>query len=672
MAPPGPGLGPGPLDPDADVATGIDHAVEALKRELEGEAPLGGSTRDVLGEVRGAQNAVPPSSGAGGRVVAEPPVRGQAKSTPTPVRPRADLAKEIERRGGPAGRVVAEPAGLRGPIDDPRREPDYPPAGGAPDGGAGMGAGTPPPGGADVPPGAPGPVGPDQTRANRLQQAMELERPPLPGEEQPQELYDTGPVPGDPFAGWPQAHVPPAPPGQSQIAMNPGEPPVPADFYGNDSVPPQAERSWVSGVPGDSQVAAYDYPQTPVPGSEGSSGAMPNFAPYDSVGHARDAPGWDPERESSEFLVPGAPPASTSHSAMPPLPPPPTASASSSFAPPPAAPASADPLSAVPSGPKLHRPSDSVHTVEPAPASGEDGPTQKSPPLPSVSATGRRGGGSRRLVLMFVLAGVVAGAGTVLLVARDKIPFLADAPADASAARGAPRTGAGQGGDAGADGDAPAPQGQAPKGEAVADPGSTDAARTAAQARVGDLVLEVTPPGARVFLLAEGPSHRFDGLPTDGEAVVLVTAPQHQPRVRLTKASEWEVPVVLDLDPLAAGEPTPPIPGSPPPAVGAGPKTASVEVLSHTQGARLGLLLGAAPSVHVEGLDADRPHRFLVAHDEHPPREVTVQVDQWSAGADGGFSVRTSVSLGDASAPRGTATPPPPPPPDAGKRRRAP
>ena len=177
----------------------------------------------------------------------------------------------------------------------------------------------------------------------------------------------------------------------------------------------------------------------------------------------------------------------------------------------------------------------------------------------------------------------------------------------------------------------------------AAEPPAAD--RRAERPEVGDVALLVQPEGARVFQMLDGPDHRFAGLSTDGEVMVLVTAPGHIPRTRLVSPAEFGTPLVLDLEPAGTDAVAFPFDVQAPRA-GGGARTASLLVSSNTPHARLGIMVGEAPRVTLGGVDTDRPHHFLVVHPDFSPREVVVGVDQWAA-TDGSFNATTTVSLAD-------------------------
>ncbi len=145
--------------------------------------------------------------------------------------------------------------------------------------------------------------------------------------------------------------------------------------------------------------------------------------------------------------------------------------------------------------------------------------------------------------------------------------------------------------------------------------------------RYGQIKIDATPKGARVFWLADGPKATFPALPADGTYVVVALAPGHVPEARRLSGAELTVPVVFDLEP--AEGPAPEIPDPGPPSGGSDDRTVDLEVRIATPGGRVGLLIGYTPGAAMTDVDASATHRFLVAAPGHEPREIEVTPDRF-------------------------------------------
>lgn len=426
--------------------------------------------------------------------------------------------------------------------------------------------------------------------------AADLGRPEL-GHQARATPVDTGPIHGDPFGG--NAALAPANPGQSHIGMGVGRRPVPGDFYGQDTPAPPGGFAIPAPAYGDS--GPMQAVPTPVPTPVPSAGG---FVPYSAeASHSSTAAG------------------AMSADSMPTL----GAHTSASWA--------------------------AMQAAEDERASGDDvlrirdGNTQRT----AVEARPVADEPPSRRWIGFAMAGVLLGsvAAAVALgpalsgeeetaVAADQAPE----PKAAATPEGTPEpptdppvrasASAEQGRDADEKADAAAAGRRSPPPPGTA---STH----------GTVTLEVSPKGSRVFVLADGPDHRFTFLPEDSAVLVVVTAKGHVPRTRIVEADALGTPVSLDLEP--AGEDAVAFPfdldvGQP----GEGPRTASLLVSSNTPGAKLGVMVGEAPRVEIPALRASDVHRFLVVHPDHGDETIEVGPDAWAT-ADGVFGAHVEVKL---------------------------
>lgn len=421
--------------------------------------------------------------------------------------------------------------------------------------------------------------------------AADLGRPEL-GHQARATPVDTGPIHGDPFGG--NAALAPANPGQSHIGMGVGRRPVPGDFYGHDTPPPPGALAIPAPAYGDS--GPMQAVPTPVPTPVPSANA---FVPYSAeASHSSTAAG------------------AMSADSMPTL----GAHPSASWAAMPGERASGD---------------DVLPT--------RDGNTQRTAVEPRPVADEPR---SRRWI-GFAMAGVMLGSVAAAVALRPALlggeeetvgapePKAAAAPEGKPEpppkhvpARDAPHTEQGS--------DADEEVGAASAGHRSPPPLGTASTH-------GTVTLEVSPSGSRVFVLADGPDHRFTFLPEDSAVLVVVTAKGHVPRTRIVEADALGTPVSLDLEP--AGEDAVAFPfdldvGQP----GEGPRTASLLVSSNTPGAKLGVMVGEAPRVEVPALRASEVHRFLVVHPDHGDETIEVGPDAWAT-ADGVFGAHVEVKL---------------------------
>lgn len=180
----------------------------------------------------------------------------------------------------------------------------------------------------------------------------------------------------------------------------------------------------------------------------------------------------------------------------------------------------------------------------------------------------------------------------------------------------------------------------------------------AKQKEYGTIEFDTEPKGARVFELRDGPEATFAGLPVSHEYQVLVTAPGFEPRVRIVKGSELAAPVIVDLDPVAAGAVAGPIPDETPPKVDPKPSkdTATLTLRSNTAGAQLGLLVGFTPGVKIVDADVRATHRFVAVLAGFAPSEVTVKGRHFEESEAGALAYHETITLAPAAvAPAGAA-----------------
>jgi len=188
---------------------------------------------------------------------------------------------------------------------------------------------------------------------------------------------------------------------------------------------------------------------------------------------------------------------------------------------------------------------------------------------------------------------------------------------------------------------------RAVQAEVEAEVAAHDAAIAKAQAEYGSIQIDSTPQGARVFDVRPGPEARFDALPIAHEYMILVTAPGHQPRVRILKGSELAAPVIVDLDPLPAGAVTPPVPEERPPRLADQPGDVheALVLKSNTPGARLALLVGYTPGVRLIDVDVEQPRTLWVALAGHELAELVVKGRHYEDDADGNPVYAEHVTL---------------------------
>jgi len=414
---------------------------------------------------------------------------------------------------------------------------------------------------------------------------------------------DTGPIHGDPFGG--DASLAPANPGQSHVGMGVGRRPVPGDFYGQDTPPPPASLAVPAPAYGDSgpmQAVPAPVP-TPVPSADA-------FVPYSAeASHSSTAAG------------------AMSADSMPTM----GAHTSSSWA---SASAAVHDAS-----------SDEVPPIR-------DGNTERT----AVEARPVQDQPASRRWMGFALVGGLLGAAAAVAVLRPALLGNNDEPVAAAVATDDVEAAAGLEPKPKTAGE-PSPSAPANvRPETNRDPDADvdkAAADVAAGRRTpptpgtvpthGPVILEVSPNGSRVFALADGPDHRFTGLPEGSSVLVLVTAPGYIPRTRIVEPEALGTPVSLDLEP--AGDDAVAFPFDlhvdPP---GDGRRVASLLVSSNTPAARLGVMVGEAPRVEVPSLRASDVHRFVVVHPDHGDETIEVGPDAW-ASRDGVFAARVGVAL---------------------------
>lgn len=179
--------------------------------------------------------------------------------------------------------------------------------------------------------------------------------------------------------------------------------------------------------------------------------------------------------------------------------------------------------------------------------------------------------------------------------------------------------------------------------EAAVEQAKIDAKRVS----YGTIEIDSEPKAARVFDMRDGPTARFEHLPVDHEYMVLVTAPGHQPRVRLVKGSELAAPVIVDLDPLPPGAAVPPVAEERVPKLATPPSRvdATLELRSNTPGAQLGLLIGYTPGVKVIDVDVEQPHRYLLVLAGHGDAELVVKGRHFEESTGGALVFQETVKL---------------------------
>ena len=183
--------------------------------------------------------------------------------------------------------------------------------------------------------------------------------------------------------------------------------------------------------------------------------------------------------------------------------------------------------------------------------------------------------------------------------------------------------------------------------QAVAVQATREAERARAEAaakarRYGQIKIDATPKGTRVFLLQDGPKAVFEGLPEDGAYVVIATAPGHAPKARRLSGVELSAPAVFQLEP-AEGAPVP-VPDPGPLEPGRSDRTVDLEVVVHPPGGRAGLLIGYAPGAGMTDVDTSVSHRFLLVAEGYEPRELLVKPEDFQA-IDGQRFFTTHVEL---------------------------
>lgn len=202
---------------------------------------------------------------------------------------------------------------------------------------------------------------------------------------------------------------------------------------------------------------------------------------------------------------------------------------------------------------------------------------------------------------------------------------------------------------------------------AGADSAPAAPAAPGAAARRGDLVVEIVPPRAQVFLLVgRGPAVAGD-LPVGVAQEFLAVADGRAPgRAVVPPAAEWpdegdgpRYELAIQAGPQTPGGTAdvgesglPRDPGRP------GSTLGSVRVVTNPPGAKVYQLVGFAPEVRIRDLPVDDTHELLVARDGWRPRRVVVEPSRWEPLGDG-LTARVAVTLErDAGGGADGATPP--------------
>jgi hypothetical protein len=162
----------------------------------------------------------------------------------------------------------------------------------------------------------------------------------------------------------------------------------------------------------------------------------------------------------------------------------------------------------------------------------------------------------------------------------------------------------------------------------------------------GPAVAEELPPGAAYEFVAIADGHGASRAIVPADAA-WEPQPESGPRYELAiQTSEQEIAFgQLDLGPTRL-----------PHELGApGGDLGSVRVVTSPPGARVYLLIGFTPDVHVENVHTDEAVELLVYHEGYEIERVMVGPSDWVTGADGGRAASLSVTLHErAPAPRGS------------------
>lgn len=164
----------------------------------------------------------------------------------------------------------------------------------------------------------------------------------------------------------------------------------------------------------------------------------------------------------------------------------------------------------------------------------------------------------------------------------------------------------------------------------------------------GSIQLNSNPDGARVWMLRDGPTATFHGLPRAHEFQVLVEAPGHLPRIRTVKGTELTGPVVLDLNPADDPDAVSPLPDVPAPEVADAydeKDTVDLVVETHTPDAQLGLLVGFTPGMTMMDLEVTETHHFRITLPGHRSHDVVLKGRHWEEGPDGALVYLETVTL---------------------------
>jgi hypothetical protein len=160
----------------------------------------------------------------------------------------------------------------------------------------------------------------------------------------------------------------------------------------------------------------------------------------------------------------------------------------------------------------------------------------------------------------------------------------------------------------------------------------------------GPAIATDLPPGAayEMIAIADGRGASRAIVPADAMWERTAEGPRYELAIQ---TSETEIPFAqLDLGPTRL-----------PHELGApGGELGSVRVVTSPPGARVYVLIGFTPDVHVENIHTDEAVELLVYHEGYEIERVLVGPSDWTTGADGGRAASVSVSLHErAPAPRG-------------------